>query len=120
MKSSLTTTGGSDLAQSHLISSILTLFSHDQGLREFFFHHQKLELRDSPEEFLKESGCFSRGERILVQIGLDFWNGSGGARISDIVDYLDNENVMAFIRAILRLREMDLYVTVEEEPPCFD
>jgi hypothetical protein len=110
----------SSLAQSHLISSILVLFRHDERLRELLFHHQELQLRATPEEILKESRCFSRSERILIRIGLDFWSDSGNSRISDIVEYLDDDNVMAFIRAILKLREMDLYVSIEEEPPCFD
>jgi hypothetical protein len=108
------------LAQSHLISSIQTLFRHDERLCKLMFHHQERRLRATPEEILKESRCLSRGERILVKIGLDLWSDSGSARVSDIVEHLDDDNVMAFIRAILRCREMDLYVTLEEEPSCFD
>lgn len=110
----------SPLAESHLISSILVLFRHDEHLRHFMFHHQELRLRDTPAALLKEARGFSRGERILIQIGLDFWSGKGSARLHDLIDHLDDENIIAFIRTILRLREMDLYVTLEVEPPCFD
>jgi hypothetical protein len=120
MKSCPKTVRQTSNAQSHLISSIQTLFRHDERLCDLLFHHQELRLRATPEEILKESRCFSRGERILIKIGLDFWSDSGSSRISDIVEHLDDDNVMAFIRAILRLREMDLYVSIEEEPPCFD
>jgi hypothetical protein len=108
------------LAESHLGSSILHLFRHDERFRDFLFHHQERRLRDTPSELLKESRCFSRGERILIQVALDFWSDSGSARVSEIIEYLDDENILAFIRAILRFREMDLYVTLVEEPPCFD
>jgi hypothetical protein len=121
MKSSLPPKSGmSEFAQSHLISSILLLFRNHEHLRPFVFHHQKRELRDTPSALLKEARCFSRGERILIQIALDFWSDSGNARISDIVEYLDDENVLAVIRAVLRIREMDLYVTLTEEGPCCD
>jgi hypothetical protein len=110
----------SSVAQCQLKSSIEVLFRYDERLCELLFHHKEPRLRATPEEILKESACLSRGERILVQIGLDFWSHSGGTRMSDIIEYLDDDNVMAFIRAIVRRREMDLYVTIEEEPPCFD
>ena len=94
----------SPLAESHLISSILVLFRHDEHLRHFMFHHQELRLRDTPAALLKEARGFSRGERILIQIGLDFWSGKGSARLHDLIDHLDDENIIAFIRTILRLR----------------
>ena len=84
------------------------------------FHHQELRLRDSPAALLKESRGYSRGERILIQIGLDFWSGSGGSRVHDIIEHLDDENIFAFIRAILLLRGVDLYASLQVEPPCLD
>jgi hypothetical protein len=112
--------GMSTLAESHLLSSIQALLRHDERLFQFLFHHQERRLCDTPSELLSRARCFSRGERILIQIVLDFWSDSGSARISEIIEHLDDENLLAFIRAILRLREMDLYVTLIEEPPCFD
>ena len=110
----------SEFAHSHLVSSILHLFCNHEELVPFLFHHQKRELRASPTKLLKEARCLSRGERILIQIALDFWSDSGGARISDIVEHLDDENILTVIRGILRIREMDLYVTLTEENPCSD
>lgn len=108
-------------AESHLMSSIQELFrpGHEY-LFGFLFHHQEPRLLDSPPELLNESRDLSRGEQILIQIALDFWSGSGGSRINEILEHLDDENVIALIRAILRRREMDLYVTLEVEPPCLD
>ncbi len=121
MTSSFQTASGQyTLAQSHLISSIQTLFRHDEHLCHFLFHHQELRLRETPAELLKEARAFSRGEQILIQIGLDLWSDSGSARISQLLKHLDDENILALLRAILRCREMDLYVTLEEGPPCFD
>jgi hypothetical protein len=121
MKSCLPPKSGmSELVQSHLVSSILHLFFNHEQLVPFLFHHQKRQLRATPPELLKEARCFSRGERILIQIALDFWSDSGSARISDIVEHLDDENLLLVIRAILRIREMDLYVTLTEESSCYD
>ena len=110
----------STLAASHLISSTLELFRHDEHLRYFFFHHQELRLRDTPRELLEESRIYSMEDQILIQVGLDFWGGAGASRIHEIIEHFGDENILAFIRAILRLREMDLYVTLEVEPPCLD
>lgn len=110
----------STLAETHLISSIQELFRHDEHLRYFFFHHQELRLRDSPAELLDEARSYGMEDQILIQVGLDFWGGVGAARIHEIIEHFDDENIIAFIRAILRLREMDLYVTLEVEPPCLD
>jgi hypothetical protein len=108
------------LLESHLFGSIRTLFRGDERLTYFFFHHMTGTLRLPPDELLREARELSRGERILIQIALDFWSDSGKTRLPDILDHLDDENLLAVIRAILRKREMDLYVTLEEEPPCFD
>lgn len=110
----------SSLALDNRISSIQMLFRHDERLCQFLFHHQERRLRATSAEILEEARCLAREDRILVQVGLDFWSGSGAARIPAVVEHLDDEHVMAFLRAILRLREMDLYVTLTEEAPYCD
>lgn len=107
--------------ESHLISSIQELFHPgNEHLGRFLFHHQEQRLTASPSELMLDAGAFSRGEQILIQIALDFWSGTGSARLHEILEKLDDENILAFIRAILRFREMDLYVTLDVEPSCFD
>jgi len=108
------------LLESHLIGTVRTLFRDDERLMYFFFHHMKGTLRLPPAELLRDARELSRSERILVQIGLDYWSDSGGAKLPDILDHLDDENLLAVIRSILRKREMDLYVTLREERSCFD
>jgi hypothetical protein len=108
------------LLESHLFGSIRTLFRDDERLMHFFFHHMKGTLRLPPSELLCEARELSRGERILIQIALDFWSDSGKAKLPEIIDHLDDENLLAFVRAILRKRELDLYVTLHEDTSCFD
>jgi hypothetical protein len=110
----------SEQAAIHTISSIQVLFRHDESLCHFLFHHQETRLSDSAQNLLEDSRVFGDKEQILIQIALDFWSNSGSASVFDIVYQLDNEELLAFMRAILRLREIDLYVDLVEEPRCFD
>ena len=96
------------LSDQRLISSIHELFRSDERLLYFLFHHQMPQLRLSPIDLLKESQDLARGEKILIQIALDLWSGTGDVHLPRIIEGLDNENFIAFIRAILRLREIDL------------
>lgn len=96
-----------NLQMAHLIGCIQTLLSHDERLIYFFFHHKKAELRLESEELLAEARSLSRGEYILVQAALDFWNGQGGLRLGDALSALDDENILALVKAILVLREID-------------
>ena len=81
----------------------------------FFFHHMKAELRLGAEEMLKEAKSLSRGEYLLIQAALDFWNGEGKMSLSSALNDLDDENLLALIRGIMYLREIDVeYLSVEE------
>ena len=111
---------GGSLALANRISSIQILFRHDERLCRLLFHHQERRLRATAAEILQEARLLAREDRILVQVGLDFWSGSGAARIPAVVEHLDDKSLMAFLRAVLRLREMDLYVTLTEEAPYCD
>ena len=97
-----------NLREAHLISSIQTLFSNDERLIYFFFNHKDPELRASVDELLQEAQSLCRGEYLLIQAALDFWNGEGGLKLGDVLSGLDDENVLAFVRAILHWREIDI------------
>ena len=95
-----------NLQMAHLIGCIQTLLSHDEQLIYFFFHHKKVELRLDSKELLAEARLLSRGEYILIQAALDFWNGQGGLRLGDALAALDDENILALVKAMLALREI--------------
>ena len=104
-----------DLKEAKLISSIHRIFNYDERLNYFFFHHMKAELRLGAEEMLEEARSLSRGEYLLIQAALDFWNGEGKMSLSSALNDLDDENLLALIRGIMYLREIDVeYLSVEE------
>ena len=96
-----------NLQMAHLIGCIQTLLSHDERLIYFFFHHKKAELRLGSAELLAEARFLSCGEYILIQAALDFWNGQGGLRLGDALAALDDENILALVKAMLALREIE-------------
>ena len=71
-----------NLQTAHLISSIQILFRHDERLIYFLFSHKNSELRLCADELLREARDLSRGEYILIQAAIDFWNGAGGFRLA--------------------------------------
>lgn len=103
-----------NLKESQLISSIQTLFGSDERLIYFFFNHKNPELRVPGRELLREARCLSRGEYLLVQTAIDFWNGEGHTKISDLIENLDDENFLAVIRGLLQIRGIDLEYLLDD------
>jgi hypothetical protein len=67
---------------------------------------------------LAEAKSFSHGEYLLIQCALDFWNGEGGLKVGAALEVWDDENIIAFVRGLLRLRELDWSEIFEGENPC--
>ena len=74
------------------IEAISLVLSKHYKLLEFLFEKQRPRLRRSPEDLLEESLCFSSGERTLIRVALDFWSGSGNAKIWELFETLDQGN----------------------------
>lgn len=104
-----------NLQEAHLIASIQKLFRHDERLIYFFFHHMKAGLRLGADELLDEAKALSRGEYLLIQAALDFWNGEGHLRLGDALKTLDDENLLALIRTILYWREISTDILWDKE-----
>ena len=92
----------SGLAEAHLIGSIQVLLNHDERLLEFFFHHKHRVPRLPSEELKIEAQALGLGEWIRIKAALDFWDGSGGATLNDLLRMLSEEDLLLVIRAILR------------------
>ena len=84
--------------------AISLLLANDPRLLDFIFTEDRLELQASPQELLAASACFSSGQKVLIQVALDFWSGLGGASLENIVSILDLERFEGFLLALECLR----------------
>jgi len=72
--------------------AISILFKKHQQLKNYCFNSQKMELNNNAEEILKNATCFSSSEMTLIKIALDIWSGTGGAKVSELIEKLDAQN----------------------------
>lgn len=79
---------------------ISLIFSKYPKLLEFFFEKHEARIRFESKEMLKEAGCFSSGEQILIRVALDLWSGSGNALVWQMVEVLDHENFSNVLKAL--------------------
>ena len=91
----------------HLQVVLNLIFRKHSKLLEFLFEINKPRLCAEPRILLAESGGFSSGEQLLIRIALDIWDGSGNARISDIIKSLDDENFRNVLASIWNLRSFE-------------
>lgn len=110
----------SELQLLNLFTTIHTLFRSNEQLLFFMFHHQKHELRLTPDVLLQEAKELDSNDKILIQVALDFWSDSGGARLPEIIQNLEHDNFIAFVRALLRIRGIDNDSFHALESECYD
>lgn len=75
-----------------LLLEIEVLLSNNIQLLTFIFHSKEPRLRAPATVILFESGVFSSGQQILIQLALDIWDGSGHTQVMDLVHLLDSQN----------------------------
>ncbi len=73
--------------------AISLVFLDHPYLEDFFFDPKMAQLKASPLEILELSKSFSSGERLLIQVALDIWSGTGEAKLSEVLERLDEANV---------------------------
>jgi hypothetical protein len=83
------------------------IFRKHPALVDSIFDKERPRLRCEPERILMECGVFSSGEKILIRVALDLWNGSGGVSLWDVVERLDVDNYRNVLRGLLNLRQID-------------
>lgn len=96
----------SGLEKSRLNQAIGIIFDYDEHWLEFFYAHKGGGLRCEPEILIAESGCFSRGERLMIKVALDLWTEGNQASISEIMNSLDWQNLNRVLLAIMTLRDV--------------
>jgi hypothetical protein len=80
------------------------IFRNHPQLLEFLFKSNIPYLRDEPEKLIVEAGAFSSGEKVLIQVALDLWNGSGKALFWDVIHRLDTRNQNSVFVALQYLK----------------
>ena len=91
-----------------LLKSIKVLLRGHPRLMAFLFHPTEARLKASPKELLYKASAFSSGEYILVQVALDFWDGSGDALLSDLYATLDGDAYFQVLMAIESLKGREI------------
>lgn len=87
------------------LSTVMELiFCNYPKLLDFLFEPSIPRLKDEPEKLLAEANVFSSGEKILIQVALDLWNGSGKSLFWDIIHRLDHENQKRILLSLQYLR----------------
>lgn len=85
----------------------LVLKKHN-NLKNHCFDTQKIELRQSPHKILESAGGYSTGEKLLLKVVLDIWNGTGNAKIRDVIEKLDARNFTNVLEGFKHLGQLKI------------
>lgn len=77
-----------DLQRLKACSIVLKNFPN---LLSFMFHKTKPELSYPPLRLMKEIGCFSGGEQVLIRLAMDIWGDEGKLNVMQLMR-LDRRN----------------------------
>ena len=91
--------------ETRMMESLNLIFHKHPKLLEFLFEQDKAKLRDEPAVLLFEAGVFSTGEKILIRIGIDLWNGAGHVHLWDVIERLDFRNYSNVLLGLQYLRQ---------------
>jgi hypothetical protein len=83
-----------------LLKAFLLLYENNEKLLHHILNPNLPKLRTSSDLIKARSTVFSSGEQLLIRIGLDAWNGSGGIHFNELYEKLDSAN---FQRVLLFL-----------------
>lgn len=87
-----------------LFEAISMLYGHNEKLIHFLFHPDQPRLRLPSDSLKYDSGILSSGEQLLIRIGLDAWDGSGGIHFNELYQTLDEKHFQKMLQALLFLR----------------
>jgi hypothetical protein len=80
--------------------SVSLLLSNNPSLLDLMFAKDRRRLRWPSHAIVSEAGHLGAAERSLAKIGLDLWNGSGRARLSDALNLGTDFQRESFILAM--------------------
>ena len=106
---------GASLYELQLSGVYERLFFNHSKLLAFLFEPEVPHLRRLPEDLLGDLGMFSSGEKVLIQLALDLWDGSGNTLFWDIFYRLDSETLSELIEC---LKYLELIPSARAEEPA--
>ena len=93
--------------QLRMMETLNIVFAHNAELLKYLFEPDCPKLKQEPEILLAHARGFSSGQRLLLRVGLDLWNGSGGVLMWELIETLDDENYEAVLLGLRHLRDHD-------------
>ncbi len=87
-----------------LKEALLMLFGYNKDMLHFLLNPDRPCLASCSEDIKKQSNCFSTGEQLLIRIGLDIWDGSGGIHFNELYQNLDETNFQRILLVLLFLK----------------
>lgn len=83
------------------------IFQNHPQILEFLFELDRPKLRHEADRLMREAGVFSTGEKILIRIALNLWNGYGSVCLWDVIERLDQDNYQQVVLGLQHLRQFD-------------
>ena len=81
------------------------VYRHSSGFLDNLFDREVPRLRLDAEWLLLEAAKLSNADMMLIRVGLDLWNGTGGVRLWEIIEGLDVYNFQAVVAGLRHLRQ---------------
>ncbi len=90
--------------QKKMMETLNIVFAQHPELLGFLFERDRPRLNHEAEVLLSKASGYSSGERILIRVGLDLWNGSGEVKMWQIIEDLDDNNYENVLLGLRHLR----------------
>lgn len=102
--------------QKKMMEALNIIFKGHDKLVKFLFEDGRPRLRQEAELLLKAASGFSSGERLLIRVAIDLWNGEAGVRLWELLERLDEENFEQVFKGLCHLKKSEDEAMVWREP----
>jgi len=93
-----------DESDKTLFKALSLLYGHNPDLLHYLLNPGLPRLNFSSKVIKHEALALSSGEELLIRVGLDIWDGSGGINFNELYQKLDNQNFQKVILVLIYLR----------------
>lgn len=93
--------------QNRMMETLNIICAQHPELLEFLFEKDRPRLKQESDILLSRFSGYSSGQRILIRMALDLWNGSGEVKLWQIIEGLDDNNYENVLIGLRHLRGID-------------